>query len=345
MWYYLCVCLGQTPQMAQGFLGILLFIIGLAGILFNPCLASSQSLGPWNPDSLGGQANTVLGSDAPRASSIHVSVDLVLVPVTVTDSLNRPQTNLTRDDFKVYDGQQPQQIRYFSKEDGPISVGLLLDVSSSMQDKIDKERAALDQFFRNANPEDDYFVITFNNRPRVLSDVTQSTESIQTELGLVQPSGSTALLDAVYLGISKLHSAKYPRRALVMISDGGDNSSRYKFKEIKSIVAESDVMLYAIGIFDSTPFKSFEETMGKRWLSAMTDVSGGRTSTIQDVTKLPEECALLSRELRSQYVLGYAPLERATDGKWHKIKIVVTGPSDKGPLRSYYRRGYYTPNP
>jgi Ca-activated chloride channel family protein len=131
----------------------------------------------------------------------------------------------------------------------------------------------------------------------------------------------------------------------VIISDGGDNSSRYKLREIKNLVAESDVMLYAIGIFDSTPFKSFEEVMGKRWLSAMTDVTGGRTETIKDLAKLPEECALLSRELRSQYMLGYQPRDRASDGKWHKIKIVVASPDDASPLRAYYRKGYYASNP
>jgi Ca-activated chloride channel family protein len=214
-----------------------------------------------------------------------------------------------------------------------------------MQDKIDTVRAAVDQFFKNANPQDDYFVITFNNQPRVLSDVTQSTNSIQTELGLVQPGGSTALLDAVYLGTSKLRSAKYSRHALIVISDGADNSSRYKLKEIKSLVAESDVLLYAIGIFDSTPFKSFEEAMGKRWLSTMTDVTGGRTATIKNLEKLPEECALLSRELRSQYVLGYQPQNPSTEGKWHKIKVVVTSPSEPRQLRPYYRKGYYTAEP
>jgi Ca-activated chloride channel homolog len=294
---------------------------------------------------LGAALNPGSASNHSHLESIRISADLVLVPVTVTDALNRPQTNLVRDNFNVYEGNQPQLIRYFSNEDSPISVGLLLDISSSMQDKIDTERTAVEQFFKNANPEDDYFVITFNNRPRVLSDVTQSTEGIETELGLVQPSGSTALLDAVYLGLSKLRNAHYSRRALVIISDGGDNSSRYKLREIKSLIAESDVMVYAIGIFGSGPFKSFEEAMGGRWLSSMTDVTGGKTTTIQDVTRLPEECALLSRELRNQYVLGYRPSDRAADGKWRKIKITVTPPSDTDQLRPYYRRGYYATTP
>jgi Ca-activated chloride channel family protein len=265
----------------------------------------------------------------------------VLVPVTVTDALNHPQTNLSREDFKIYESNQPQEIRYFSTEDSPVSVGLLLDVSGSMRDKIDTERAAVEQFFRNANPEDDYFVITFNNKPNVLSDVTQSTAGIETELGLVQPSGSTALLDAVYLGISKLRNAHYSRRALVIISDGGDNASRYNSREIKSLIAESDVMVYAVGIFGTSPLKAFEEVMGERWLRGMTDITGGRTTTLNDINKLPEECAQLSRELRSQYILGYQPSEKVTDGTWRKVRITVKDPSDADQLRSYYRKGYY----
>jgi Ca-activated chloride channel family protein len=279
-----------------------------------------------------------------RPTTLRVSSDLVLVPITVTDGLNHPQTNLGRGNFTVFEGEQAQEIRYFSSEDSPVSVGLLLDVSRSMQDKIDTERAAVDQFFKNANPQDDYFVITFNNEPHVLSDVTQSTTGIENELGLVQPSGSTALLDAVYLGISKLRKAQYSRRALVIISDGGDNASRYKLKEIKNLISESDVMVYAIGIFASGPFKSFEEVMGKRWLSTMTDITGGRTATVQNVAKLPEECALLSRELRSQYVIGYRP-RAVADGKWHKIKITVTSSSDATQFRPYYRKGYYASEP
>ena len=278
-----------------------------------------------------------------RQQPLRVSVDLVLVPVTVTDALNRPQLNLNREDFTIYEGNQAQPIRYFSTEDSPISVGLLVDISGSMKDKIDTVRAAVEQFFRNANPEDDYFVITFNNQPRVLSDVTQSTEGIETELGLVQPSGSTALLDAVYLGVSKLENARYSRRALVIISDGGDNSSRYKLREIKNLIAESDVMVYAIGIFGTGPFQSFEEVMGERWLSTMTDITGGRTTSVNNVAKLPETCALLSRELRNQYMIGYHPVDRA-DGKWRKIRI-VTHASDSEQLRSYYRRGYFAAAP
>jgi len=322
---------------------ILQSTFSLSFILLASLSALSQSIdGPAVDSRVTVHGDSSTPSEMARMKTLRVSVDLVLVPVTVTDALNHPQTNLARENFTVYEGSQPQEIRYFSAEDSPISVGLLLDVSNSMQDKIETERAAVEQFFKNANPEDDYFAITFNSRPRVLSDVTQSIAGIETELGLVQPSGSTSLLDAVYLGVSKLKNARYPRRALVLISDGADNSSRYKFREIKNLVAESDVMVYAIGMFDTGLFKSFEEVMGKRWLSTMTDVTGGRTTAVESLAKVPEACAELSRELRSQYVLGYRPSETAKDKKWRKIKIVVSSSSGADQFRPYYRRGYYS---
>lgn len=280
-----------------------------------------------------------------QLAKFRVSSDLVLVPVTVTDRLNHPQTDLRPEDFIVYEGQKAQKIQYFSAEDSPISVGLLVDISQSMTDKIDTERAAVAEFFKNANPEDDYFVITFNYGPRVLSDVTRTTAGIETELGLVKPSGSTALLDAIYLGVAKLQHAQYSRRALVIVSDGGDNASRYKLREVKNVVAESDVMVYALGIFDSGPFKSFEEKMGKLWLSSITDVSGGRTITVTNAYKLPEAGAQVSRELRSQYVLGYHPADKVVGARWRKIKVAVSRSSEASPLRPYYKKGYYASEP
>lgn len=303
----------------------------LSPLLFvsSPALCQSPGIGP------GVEVHT-------RTAALRTAVDLVLVPVTVTDSLNHPEIDLGRDDFRLYENNQAQDIKYFSKEDSPISVGILLDVSRSMSDKIDKERAALDEFVKNANPEDDYFVITFNNRLSVLSDTAGSIAGIQTELGLIEPSGSTAMLDAVYLGVSKLAHARYPRHALVIMSDGGDNSSRYKLREIRELVEESDVMVYAMGLFDFGPLKTFEEVMGKKWLSTITDVTGGHTIAVDDLTRLPDTAAALSRELRSQYILGYEPSDKHPDGKWRKIRVALARPSEKIPLHAYNKRGYYS---
>jgi Ca-activated chloride channel family protein len=283
----------------------------------------------------------------PRIKPLRVDVDLVLVPVTVTNPGNRPVLGLDANAFQLFENDQLQQVRYFSIEDAPISVGLLLDVSKSMRNKIETERAALREFFNNANPEDDYFAITFSSRPKVLAESTQSIGTIEAKLGAVTPDGNTALLDAVSLGVAKLRNARYQRRALLIISDGGDNNSRYHLREIKSLVQESDVMVYAIGIFDdlSLPlFKSLEEKMGKKWLDEITDASGGRTLIVDNLARLPEAAAAVSRELRNQYVLGYKPNNPVHDGSWRKIRVHITPTISEARLQAFYKRGYSAPS-
>jgi Ca-activated chloride channel family protein len=274
-------------------------------------------------------------------SAFRISVDLVLVPVDVSDAMNRPVISLRKDDFLLFDENKQQEIGYFSHEDVPISVAVLFDVSRSMADKIDSERAALVQFFMNANPEDEYIGITFSNRPRILTSPEGSIEDVEQKLTAAQPGGTTALLDAVYLAVSELRHARYQRKAIVIISDGGDNASRYTLKQIKGLVQESDVQIYAVGLFDTFFFNTLEERMGKRWLSEITDVTGGRTITVDDRTKLSEATAQISRELRSQYVLGYrAP--KAPSSRWRRIRVQVTSTAYRHPLRVHYKAGYIT---
>jgi Ca-activated chloride channel family protein len=276
------------------------------------------------------------GSNTPRP--LRVDVDLVLLPVTVSDPMNHAVTSLKKEDFAIYEGNQQQEIRYFSTEDAPISVAILLDVSKSMSDKIETERAALVEFFNNANPNDEYFAIAFSDRPRVLVDSTQSIEQLQGQLLSAEPGGPTAMLDAVYLALSELRSARYERKAILILSDGGDNASRYKLREIKSLVQESDVQIYAVGLFETFFFNTIEERLGKVWLGEITDVTGGRTITVDNRGKVPEAAATISREMRNQYVLGYRPTTTAGT-KWRKIKVRLTS-SAEPPLRAYYKQGY-----
>lgn len=270
---------------------------------------------------------------------LRVSVDVVLVPVTVSDSQNRPVTTLKKQDFALFEEDQRQEIRYFSAEEAPLSVAILLDVSKSMSDKIDTERAAIVEFFNNANPNDEYFAITFSDRPRVLANSTQSIDELERRLIAVEPGGPTAMLDAVYLAVSKLRSARYQRKAIVIFSDGGDNASRYTLREIKSLVQESDVQIYAIGLFETFFFGTLEEKLGKMWLSEITDTTGGRTMTVDNRARLPEAAATISREMRNQYVLGFRPQVGGVSG-WRKIKVSVTKPATEDRLHTYYRRGY-----
>ena len=184
-------------------------------------------------------------------SLLRVDVDLVLVPVTISDSKNHTVTTLKKEDFAVYEDNKRQEIRYFSTEDVPISVALLVDVSKSMSDKIDAEREAIVKFFNNANPDDEYFAIAFSDHPRVVADSTQSIDQLEGKLLAEEPGGPTAMLDAVYLAVSKLRSARYERKAILILSDGGDNNSRYRLREIKSVVQESDIQIYAVGLFET----------------------------------------------------------------------------------------------
>ncbi|HSZ63021.1 MAG TPA: VWA domain-containing protein [Terriglobales bacterium] len=271
---------------------------------------------------------------------LRVDVNLVLVPVTVSDSMNHTVATLKKEDFALYEDNKRQEIRSFSTEDVPISVAILVDVSKSMSDKIDAERAGIVEFFNNANPDDEYFAIAFSDRPRLLSDSTQSVDEIQGRLLAEEPGGPTAMLDAVYLAVSKLRSARYERKAILILSDGGDNASQYTLREIKSLVQESDVQIFAVGLFETSFFNTFEEKLGKIWLSEITDATGGHTITVENRDRISEAAATISRAMRNEYVLGYRPGNLAKT-KWRKIKVRLTSP-DEPPLHAYYRQGYST---
>ncbi len=273
---------------------------------------------------------------------IKKDVDLVLVPVTITDPLNRLVTGLDRENFKVFEGNQPQEIKHFSSEDSPVSLGVIFDMSGSMSSKIERAREAVIEFFKTANPQDEFFLITFADKPDEVSDFTQSVEDLQGKLVFTVPKGRTALLDAIYLGVSKMRQAKYPKKALLIISDGGDNHSRYTEGEIKNLVKEADVLIYAVGIYDHY-FPTTEERLGPQLLSEVTELTGGRAFTIDNPNDLADVATKIGIELRNQYVLGYRPKNPVRDGKWRKIKIKLNPPKGLPPLRVYAKTGYYAP--
>jgi len=272
-----------------------------------------------------------------------VDVNLVLVPVTITDPMNRLVTGLEKDNFQLFEGERRQEIRHFSSEDAPLSLGVIFDISGSMNDKIDKSRDAVVEFFKTANPQDEFFMITFSDKPELLSDFTQSIEDIQSKMVYIMPKGRTALLDAIYLGINRMKKATQQKKALLIISDGGDNNSRYTENEIKALVREADVQIYAIGIFDNSP-RTEEERNGPMLLSEITDVTGGRTFTIDNVNELADVASKIGIELRNQYVLGYRPSSPVRDGKWRKIKVKLSPPKGLPPLHVYAKTGYYAPS-
>jgi Ca-activated chloride channel homolog len=284
---------------------------------------------------------TVLaGTIQTHAATLRSKVDLVLVPVTVTDPMNRLVTGLDKENFAVYEGKDLQDVRHFSSEDAPISLGVIFDMSGSMSSKIERAREAVIEFFKTANPQDEFFLIAFADKPEEVSDFTQSVDDLQGKLVYTVPKGRTALLDAIYLGISKMRQAKYPKKSLLIISDGGDNHSRYTEGEIKSLVKEADVMVYSIGIYDHY-FQTEEERLGPQLLGDISELSGGRAFTIDNPNDLADVATKIGIELRNQYVLGYRPKNPGHDGKWHKIKVKLLPPKGLPPLHVYAKTGYY----
>jgi Ca-activated chloride channel homolog len=296
---------------------------------------SSESLAKTTVD------NALSDTVRTHATTIKSKVDLVLVPVTVTDPANRLVTGLDRENFEVYEGKERQELRNFSSEDAPISLGVIFDMSGSMSSKIERAREAVIEFFKTANPQDEFFLITFADKPQEISDFTQSIDDLQGKLVFTVPKGRTALLDAIYLGLSKMRQAKYPKKSLLIISDGGDNHSRYTEGEIKSLVKEADVMTYSIGIYDHY-FQTEEERLGPQLLGDISELSGGRAFTIDNPNDLADVATKIGIELRNQYVLGYRPKNPARDGKWHKIKVKLVPPKGLPPLHVYAKTGYYS---
>lgn len=294
-------------------------------------------VGPMTPEGSGDLMASGLNT---HTHPIRANVDLVLVPVTVTDPLNRAVTGLVSENFTIYEDKKPQEIKTLSCEDGPVSLGVILDISGSMATKIDRAREAVSQFLKTANPQDEFFLITFAEMPQLVGDFTQDLETLQTKLLFTRPRGKTALLDAIYLGLSQMREAKYPRKAILIISDGGDNHSRYTEGETKLAVREADVVIHTIGIFDRY-VATDEERLGPELLSEIAEVTGGRSFILDNPTDLPIVAEQIGVELRNQYVVGYRSKNPAHDGKWRKVKVRLRLPKGLPSLYVRAKTGYY----
>jgi len=278
-----------------------------------------------------------------RNARIRVDVNLVLVPATVTDPRNRLVTGLEKENFQVFDDNVGQVIKSFSTDDAPVSIGVVFDLSGSMSSKFMRSQKALTEFLRTSNPKDEFFVVGFNDRPAVIVDYTSEVDDVEARMVMLKPEKRTALIDAVYLAVDKLKEAKYERKALLVISDGGDNRSRYTEGELRRAVRESDVQIYSIGIFDMyapTP----EEQIGPLLLADMCDATGGRMFRVTNVEDLGDIATRISAELRNEYVIGYTPSGLKANGNWRKLKIRLVPPPGLPPLTVHNRQGYYAPS-
>jgi len=305
---------------------------------------SSQAEAPPPPKLLDVKRDTPAVKIIP-GKVIRSDVDLALVNVTVTDPFNRLVTGLDQDNFRVYEDNNEQEIVTFSSEDVPISIGVIFDFSGSMANKIDKAREAALQFFKTANPQDEFFLVSFNERAELTSTFTNSVEDLQSRMMLTAPKGRTALLDAIYLGLSQMRGAHNAKRALLILSDGGDNHSRYNENDIKRLVKEADTQLYAIGLYDPLGYRNrtTEELNGPSLLADITELTGGRVFAVEHLNDLPDVASKIGMELRNQYVLGYKPSNHTHDARWRKIKVKLRAPKGLPPLSAYSKTGYYAP--
>jgi len=277
--------------------------------------------------------------DLPRPD-LRVDTTLVLVPVSVNDPLNRPVTGLEKENFRIYEDKVEQTIVAFSREDEPIAVGMVFDTSGSMGDKLRRSRMAASEFFKWADPQDEYFLVEFDNAPRLEVPLTRDTGRIEEQLTFSRSHGSTALLDAIYLALHEMKKSKMSKKALLIISDGGDNHSRYSLQEVNNVVRESDVLIYSIGVFGmgSTP----EEAAGPAMLSRISEQTGGRLFEANPV-ELPDIAKNIGIELRNRYVLGYSPKNATRDGKYRQVNVRIAPPRGLPPLKAHWRTGYYAP--
>jgi Ca-activated chloride channel homolog len=314
-----------------GLLLILLLAVPFAG----PARAQ-DSVGPTKPEILNPQR-------IQKGKPLTTETEMTLVNVTVTDPYGRLVTGLEQENFRVFEDGVEQEVDRFSSEDVPVSIGMIFDMSGSMADKIDKSRLAAVQFFRTANPQDEFFLIDFNDRAQLVSPFTESVEELQNRLMYTSAHGMTALFDGIYLGLSQMKGAHNTKKALLIISDGGDNHSRYTEADVRKFVQEADVQIYAIGLYEPDGGATTEEREGPALLSELTQMTGGRTFAVHSLNDLPDIATKISMELRNQYVIGYKPSNHAHDGKWRKIKVKLRPPKGLPPLNVFARTGYFAP--
>jgi len=283
----------------------------------------------------------------PQATTaFRADTTLVLVPVSVTDPTNRYVLGLEKEDFHLLEDGVAQTITHFSSEDAPLSIGLLVDTSGSMGAKLDTSRRAVMEFLKTLNASDEAFLVEFSDRAELAVGLTSDAREIEDKLTSVTSGGLTALLDAVHTGLQEMKHAKNPRKALLIISDGGDNNSRFTATQIEDLVREADVQIYAMGVFE--PVLSFggssAEMSGPKLLSEIAEQTGGRALAATSLHDLPAIAERIGIELRNQYVLAYSPANKNRDGKYRKVLVKLDQPKALPPLKARWRLGYYAPN-
>jgi Ca-activated chloride channel family protein len=319
--------------------------VGLVSILFLVVLffTSTASVQQKSDSLLTHKPSTepTKSSDSSGDDAVVVNADLISFDVTVTDKSGQHITGLPQSAFTIFDEKMQQEISFFGEDDSPISVGIIFDLSGSMtQGKIRRAREALARFMETSHKDDEYYLITLQEGEAFVSmDKTRDHQAVLDKLTHITPHGTTALYDGCYLGLNKVLRGTQPRRALLLISDGEDNNSRYTYDELNKLLKESDVITYSIGVAEGN---AEDLTLsGEQVLTHVAEASGGKyfhPKTEDEMYDIFERIAL---ELRHQYAIGYRPSNFTTDGKWHRIKVKVDPPAGQPRLFIRYRTGYY----
>ena len=273
--------------------------------------------------------------------TLKIDVDLVLINATVTDPRNRYVTGLEGEHFQIFEDRVEQDIQYFSAEDVPLSLGIVFDVSGSMKNKVSIARDAAVTFLKTGSPEDEYFLAEFSDKPSISQDFTTAISRLQNRLIFTPAKGMTALYDAVYLALEKVREGSNPKKALLMITDGEDNRSRYTFGNVREFVKESDVQIYAIGIVSDWNSQLATGRTGRALIEELSEVTGGRSFFPNSVYELEDITTKIAVELKNQYVIGYLSTNEGKDGKWRKVQVKVNPPRGIPRLTVRAKHGYY----
>ena len=272
---------------------------------------------------------------------VMVNTDLVTLSVSVTNADGHAVPSLDKSAFTVFDNKSPQKISFFSDDDAPASIAVVFDTSGSMSGrKIARAKEALADFIQTGHDRDEYFLIDFDSQARLLVDRTRDGDAILRKLTYVEPHGNTALYDAVYLGIERVMRGAYQKRAILLISDGEDNDSRYSFNELRRSLRESDVTIYAVGVsINFLPRKG--SLNGRETLAELASVSGGKAFFPSGASEMVEAFDRVALELRHLYSIGYRPSSLARGGEWHHLKVKVAPTVGSPRLFVRSREGYY----
>jgi Ca-activated chloride channel family protein len=331
---------GRAVGIALVFSLVILFVVSNS---LSPAL--SQEKTPQKPPSEAAPAPAKAEPTPPGQlieGPVITNTDLITFTVTVTDTYGRFVSGLNKNAFTVFDDKKQQEITFFSDDDAPVSVGVIFDVSGSMSgDKVRRARDALSKFVQTSHNSDEYFLIGFNSRAQLLLDKTRNGDAVLDKMTFVQTRGNTALYDACYLGVEKVQRGSHPKRALLLISDGQDNNSRYTFNELRRLLKESDVVLYGVGILGGGDAGSALGMEGQGILDELSSVSGGKAFFPRSPAEMDDIFEQIALELRHQYSIGYKPTNFSNDGKWHKVKVKVAPPRGLPRLFVRTKEGYY----